>query len=245
LIVPLFDGAPTLALRADSRYGYVVGTPVLMYAIVGDPDDTPSSVGLSWNVFPPAGATYTMSDVTVPPDPTDPMHVQYGKALTSSFAGNWDVQVTATDPIGTATMRDLPFTIAGDHPPCLSSWAPIAAPQGQALPISTATLFQVLVVGDDLDPYPAVLGDATYGTTSFSWSLLPPGATTRQPLTGVSGNSVGIDPAAYAPGDVLELRVEIEDRTHTAVPCADSAPTCSVIADPNCTQRLTWRVEAQ
>jgi hypothetical protein len=244
LVVPVGDAAPTLELSDDGRYGFVTGTPVAVYAKVGDPDDDPAKATVSWQVIAPAGGTFTLADLAVMPDPNDTTHVQYGKTLVPTGIGAWDVRVVATDPAGVSTMADQPITVVADHPPCLDSYAPLTAPVGQALPMPDPTLFQVLVVGDDLDPYPPIVGDAVYGTPTFSWSLLPPGATTRQPLS-VIGNSVALDPANYAPGDVLELRVEIADRQHTPINCADAAPTCSVISDPTCIQRLTWRVEVQ
>ena len=244
LLLSVGDAAPTVEVRKDGLYGFVAGTPVALYAKYGDPDYGPDKVSLAWQVFPPAGATYTFTDITVMPDPNDPMHLQAGKKLTSSTMGDWDVLITATDPLGVAASQHLPFTLVPDHPPCLGSWAPLAPPPGQTLPMSAATLFEVLTVDDDLDPYPQIVGDSTYGTPTFSWSLLPPGATTRQPL-GVIGNSVALDPASYTPGDVLELRVEIADRQHTPVTCSDSLATCSVISDPTCIQRLTWSVEVQ
>ena len=117
-------------------------------------------------------------------------------------------------------------------------------PQGAALPISVETLFQVLVVQDALDPYPTKPSDPLLGRPTFKWTIKPPGATTRQPLTGANGASVPIDPSTYTPGDQLELRVEIEDRTHTPITCADNMPTCSVNGT-SCIQRLTWLVEAR
>jgi hypothetical protein len=102
----------------------------------------------------------------------------------------------------------------------------------------------VLVVTDDLDPYPSVPNDPVVGTTEFHWSIVPPGGT-RQPLTGVTGNAVALDPDSYMPGDLLELRVEIQDRNHRAVSCPDTDLTCSLTTDATCSQRLTWRVEVR
>jgi hypothetical protein len=116
------------------------------------------------------------------------------------------------------------------------------APAGEALPISDPTLFQVLVVKDTLDPYPLDAGDPARGVTSFAWSIKQPGASTRTPLA-TTGNSVTFDPSSYAPGDIVELRVEIADRVNTAVSCDEDLPTCS--ATPSCNQRLTWRVEVR
>ena len=93
--------------------------------------------------------------------------------------------------------------------------------------------------GADLDPYPA----SATGETTFAWSLEGPGATSYVPLDGATDNRVALDPATYAPGDLVELRVEIFDRAHTQkLPCDDTAPTCSLTGD-SCLQRLTWRVE--
>jgi hypothetical protein len=243
-LIDVTDAGPSLTLGKNSGYGYVLGMPAQLYAKVGDADDGPTLVHLDWQVFEPAGATFTLADLTVPPDPNDPDHLQFGKTFTPSTAGDYDVQVKATDPAGMSVMQDLPVTIVPDHVPCLTSYTPLDAPAGQTLPLADPTLFQVLVVSDDLDPYPPVVGDPLRGTTSFSWSLLPPGATARQALD-VIGNSVALDPASYNAGDIVELRVEIADRQHVPVNCADSSPTCSVISDSTCIQRLTWRVAVQ
>ena len=101
----------------------------------------------------------------------------------------------------------------------------------------------MLVVADDLDPFPSV-PDTVVGVTEFHWSIVPPGGS-RTPLTSVTGSGVALDPASYIPGDIVELRVEIQDRKHIAVNCPDPQLSCSVISDQTCTQRLTWRVEMQ
>ena len=41
LVIPVSNHAPTLELRKDSRYGYVVVAPINIYAKVGDADDSP------------------------------------------------------------------------------------------------------------------------------------------------------------------------------------------------------------
>jgi hypothetical protein len=247
LIVPVADQPPDLALRKTSRYSYVVGTPIALYAQVGDADDGAGRVAaLDWTVFsPPAQPAFSLVDLAVPPNPDDPDHVTTGKTFTPMGVGDWDIQVTATDPLGTQTVEHLIVPVVADHPPCLEQWAPIAPTGGASLPLYDPTLFQVQIVVDDLDVYPPIPGDAVLGTTGFAWSLLPPGAGSRVPLTGISGNSVGIDPATYPPGSTIELRVEIDDRNHTPITCTDASPTCSVISDPACIQRLTWKVEVR
>jgi len=81
------------------------------------------------------------------------------------------------------------------------------------------------------------------GTTKFQWSLQPPGQTGHVDIAGAVGSSFALDPAAYTPGQVLELRVQIYDRNNTTIPCVDGEQTCSVISEPTCIQRQTWRVE--
>ena len=255
LVLPVGDGAPVVMLRKASPHNYLVGTPIDLTALVGDPDDGISTIVVAWKVFtPPSQPTYTLTDITAGlMQPADSRHIAYGQRLIPAGFGDWDVEVTASDPEAFAgppsvgiRVEHLLFSVVPDHVPCLGfPVSPIVAPPGQALPLYDPTLFHVLVVTDDLDPFPTKSGDALFGNTTFRWSLLRPGSTTRQPLAGVTGNSAAIDPATYTPGDFVELRVEIEDRNHTPITCADNLATCSVIADDACLQRLTWRMEVQ
>ncbi len=245
LLLAVADQPPTLKLAKATRHGYVVGTEIDLYAHVDDADDGYQMVTLQkpWQVFSPASQPpFTLVDKgTLPNDPTTHWQ-QFTTSPTGS--GDWTIEVTASDELGAQTTQDLPITVVPDHPPCLSQWSPLAPPPGSTLPMQDPTLFQVLVVEDDLDPYPPVPSDPVLGQTSFAWSLQPPGASSYQPLA-ITGNSVTLDPATYTPGDVLALRVEIQDRNHTPVNCPTSDPTCSVISDPTCIQRLTWLVEVR
>ena len=101
------------------------------------------------------------------------------------------------------------------------------------------------IVIDDLDVYPPVPLDTTLGTATFQWSLRAPGESIHAPILGATSSSVALDPGVYEPGAVLELRVEISDRQAIAIPCPDAEATCSVIAQPSCLQRQTWRVEVR
>jgi hypothetical protein len=130
--------------------------------------------------------------------------------------------------------------VVEDGPPCLSQWAPLVATAPNAWPLTDPTLFQVTVVLDELDAFPG----APTSQLAFHWSILPPGASTRQALS-TTGNAVALDPASYQPGDIVELRVEIEDRNDTPVSCAENLATCSVISNNTCIQRQTWRVEVR
>jgi hypothetical protein len=245
LWIPVANRAPTLELRKDSRYGYVVTKPINVYAKVGDPDDWPNVPELTWEVFtPPDQPEYMLDDLTVDPAPDDTTHAQLGKTFTPEGIGDYEIRVTATDRLGEPTVKSIMVTVADDAPPCLQQLTPLVATAPAALPMAEPTLFQVHVVTDDLDPYPGV-DDPQLGTATFTWSLLAPGMAARQTLNGVSGNGVALDPASYHPGDILELRVEIADRVPRMLMCADDNPTCSVISDDNCLQRQTWRIEVR
>jgi len=243
----VIDAPPTLALRKEARNTYVVGTDIGLYAKVGDVDDGYAALDpLAWVVHgPPTMATsYTLVELPVAQDPADPTHHQFGKTFTPAGLGDWDIEVTATDPSRSMTIADLPVSVVADHPPCLAQWDPTATPvAGTTVPMTDPTLFQVLVVADDLDPFPST-PSRLYGTTEFHWSIVPPNGM-RQSLTGVTGSGIALDPDSYTPGDLVELRVEIQDRKHTAVNCPATDLTCSVISDPSCLQRLSWRVEVR
>jgi hypothetical protein len=237
---PVADAPPSLSLDR-SAHSYTVGAPIDLVATFGDPDDALGAIKLDWSSTPDAAF------VPVPvPGPGPAGKATAGKRLVPDQPGKWDIQVIASDPIGTPNEQHLTFTVDADHPPCLGQWQPIAPPPGSTLPVTDVTVFQVPLVNDDLDAYPPVTDAPEFGATRFAWSILPPCATERQLLTGATGNRVQFDPAAFHPGDIVELRVEIFDRSHTtALPCADSAATCSIDAAPSCLQRQTWRVEVR
>ncbi len=246
--VLMVNDGPTLAVSRSART-YTIGAPIDLFATYGTPDDGPPGtppvgVAVQWTAIAPDGQlSPSLIDVTVPPNPADPGHVTVGKRLVPRAVGAWDVRVIATDSHGQDTEKHLQFTVGPDQPPCLAQWQPITPPDGATLPITAPTVFQVPLVDDDLDPYPAVPGEPLFGTTAFEWSILLPGAPARQQLVGATGNSVDFDPGAFTPGNVVELRVEVFDRKHTAIACPDGAPVCPAIGSTACNQRQTWRVE--
>jgi hypothetical protein len=236
------DAPPVFQLDRQS-HSLAVGAPIDVIATYGDIDSVLDGIVLDWTVTAPAGAgPYTFDAVPIAQDPSDPGHRKERRRLTPTATGGWDVQVTARDPEGGATTHDLPFTVVADQPPCLRQWLPTVPPAGATLPISTPTVFQVPLVDDDLDPYPPI-SDAP--KLLFAWSILRPGAPQREVQTGATGNAIVLDPAAFTPGDVVELRVEISDRQRTALPCDDTAATCSIQLSDSCLQRQTWRVEVR
>jgi hypothetical protein len=240
LILPVLNRAPGIELRVASTHGAVVTTPIDVYARYRDDDDTPENVTLEWTAFSPSQVPDTLAELTVPDD-DDPGSLQQGKRFTPQVTGNWDILVVAVDPLGARTEEHLIVTVADDTPPCLDAWAPAAG--AQATPITEPTLFHVLHVRDDLDAFPRTSSAPFLGEPEFVWSIKV-GAGPREVLANPV-SSLAFDPQAYAPGTLLELRVEIFDRRQTPITCADGAQTCSVISQPACIQRQTWRVEAR
>jgi hypothetical protein len=193
LVISISDHGPDLAMRKDSRYGYVVDTAMNVYAKVGDADDGAQAVTLEWKVYSPMNQpnfTLVDADPPVPQDPLDPKHLQVGKTFTPQGPGDYEIQVTARDPLQqacadqggtdcTSTVESVMVTVVPDHAPCLTQLAPLVVAAPNALPLSDPTLFQVTVVQDDLDPFPGVPSDLVLGTPKFHWSILPPGASTR------------------------------------------------------------------
>jgi hypothetical protein len=231
------DDAPPSLMLDRSAHTYTVGA---LFATFGDPDDTLGAIGLTWTATPSA----PLADLPAP-GPSPAGQATLAKRLVPDQPGDWDIGVVARDPLGRTIEQHIGFAVAADRPPCLAQWQPIAPPPGATLPITGPTVFQVPLVDDDLDAYPPVTDAPQFGATRFAWSILPPGATERQVLAGATGNRVQIDPAAFHPGDVVEVRVEIFDRSHAALPCADGAATCSMESTSSCLQRQTWRVEAR
>jgi hypothetical protein len=247
LFLPVTNRPPTVQMDRSSRYAFVTATPIQIAAKIGDGDDGPAAVTLEWKTFgPPTGDTdNALAAFSIPPDLEDPDHLQFGQIFTANVPGQWEVRVTATDPLGAQTMESTMITVAADSPPCLAQVQPIVATGTAALPITEPTLFRIPVVIDDLDLYPPLPGDEFLGTTRFTWSVKAPGQPTHAAISGATGNSFALDPASYTPGDIIEVRAEIFDRTNDILQCPDADPTCSVVSQSTCIQRQTWRVEVR
>lgn len=244
-VLDVQNANPTLAVRGAPRRRLTVGAPIELFARFGDADDGAEAVEPLWRVFSPTTQPpYTLEERTVPVD-EDPAFRAMGKTLVPQGAGEWKVEVSVRDPLGAIVQAQLSFTIVPDQPPCLARMHPIIAPGGAAVPITEPTVLEVALIDDDLDPYPAVSGDPAFGGATFVWSILRPGAPRWQVLAGATGNAIDFDPAAYSPGELVELRVETFDRKQIGLPCPDNVRVCSVISNPSCVQRQTWRVEAR
>jgi hypothetical protein len=234
---------PTLELHT-TLHAHAVGAPLQLTAAYGDPDEGSTNIRLDWKVLAPGlDPVPALDDVAAATG--DAMQRTVAKRLVPMTVGAWDVQVIATDTLGETNQQDLRFEVGPDLPPCLTRVQPIVPPDDAVLPIVEPTAFQVPLVDDELDAYPRLSSDPAFGTTTFAWSILAPGASARQLLVGATGNSLDFDPGAFAPGQRVELRVEIFDRNHTAVVCPDADPTCASVARPQCSQRQTWLLEVR
>jgi len=252
LLLPVANRAPTLELDRSSRYSFIKVSPINVYAKVSDVDDGAAAIeatDVEWKVYGPplADTTNALIELTIPDDPEDPDHRQFGRVFTANVEGEWTIEVTARDPLGATTTVATMITVSPGTPPCLAQVQPIVPPVGALLPITDPTLFQVPVVVDDLDVYPPQAGDPFLGTADFKWYVQAPGQSAHVEVPGATGNSYAVDPASYTPGDLLEVRVEIYDRDpDTLVNCALTDATCAVnTSTPSCIQRQTWRVEVR
>ncbi len=246
LLVPVVNAPPTVVLSKASGYRYTRGTPIDLFATISDRDDGADAVPPPvWEVFAPAQVPYTLTDREVIEDPIDALHNTFAKVFTPSEEGEWMIRVTAVDPIGDATTETLMIAVSSGEAPCLQYLTPIVPTGGAALPVSDPTLFRVPVVIDDLDVYPPQPNDTVRGVARFEWSVKRAADASHALVAGATGNSYGFDPAGYVPGELVEVRVEIFDRNNTPIPCADSDPSCSVVSEPACLQRQTWRVEVR
>lgn len=241
-VFPVGNASPAFELHTES-HSLAVGAPIDVITTYSDLDSALDGIALAWTVVaPPSADPYSFDGIQIAQDPADPDHRTAGKRLTPTAPGRWDVQVTARDQDGGATTHDLAITVVPDQPPCLRQWLPTVPPPGATLPISVPTVFQVPVVDDDVDPYPPI---SAASQLAFAWSVLRPGAPQREVQAGATGDAIVLDPAAFRPGDLVELRVEISDRQRAPLPCDDAAPTCSIPSSGSCLQRQTWRVEVR
>lgn len=246
LVITALDRPPSLELARKGTFVLTPGRAVSLYATVGDLDDGPAALGTpTWEVFKPTQVPFTLTDEMFTQNPNDTAHKTFAKTFTPSAVGDWEIRVTAADPLDQMTTKSLMLSVVPPPPPCIAQVSPIVPPPGSALPITETTLFRVPVVTDDLDVYPPQPDDPSLKVTTFQWSFQGPGASTHTPVPGATASSFALDPATFTPGDIVEVRVEIYDRQLTPVGCPDGDATCSTISMPSCIQRQTWRVEVR
>jgi len=238
LELPVGNRPPSAVVQLDGRDldgQFPPRVPLTINALGADPDG--DAVTLTWQLFP--ATTSVPAAVVFEPADVQPAT---GEAYTliPDVDGEWIVRVTADDGIETHA-TDTSILVRADHAPCLGASEPISATVVAIAP----RRFAVLVVNDDLDPYPAPPPDDPYlRTAGFAWSMRSAGA---GPFTAISdAAAIDFDPAAFAPGDRVELRVEVNDRNDRSfAACPIDAPTCSLQPPARCQQRKTWIVEVR
>lgn len=239
-IVDVGNAAPMLDVQRRGRElagEFPEDAPIFVAARATDPEGDP--VTITCEPIAPRGS--------VPGDWSwiqlaDPPSGGHEWRLVPDVPGAWSVHCTATDSLAETT-ADTAITVAPDRPPCLGALDPTPPPAGAAIVLDAPRRFAVLVVDDDLDVYPAPAPDDPFlGAARMRWSIRPVGAAAFTPVDDVA--AIELDPRRFAPGDRLDVRVELDDRRGRGVGCDVDAPTCSLTLDA-CLQRQTWRVEVR
>lgn len=242
LVLDVQDAAPMVAVQYSGFYPatYPVTLPITVFAMKSDPDDDPSNVTLTWELFPadgsdPIARTWTQ----LPPDTQHPAVEQY--TLVPDVDGLWTVRVTATDGQGMTSHEDVAILVAADRPPCLGTMDPGMV--AGTIVVDAARRFSVLAVDDDINIYPAPPSGSILKSAGFHWSLASPVTGGVLAPLGTDAANVVIDPAPYAPGDQLDLRVEISDAVPRTLPCSPDVASCAIDGGTTCFQRQTWHLE--
>lgn len=239
LVVEVGNAAPVgdpRVVGCDACGGFVLGTWVDIIAEIDDPED--EGLTLEWELFEPDASQ----------DPEFAAVTGYADdayRLVADVTGEWKVHITATDAGGETHVARAEFDIVADAPPCIASIEPGVAGATYVVGADEAPRrFAALAVGDDLDPFPLPADPhSAQAVSSFRWYLRSPD--TGDAWTEIAGHRQAdylVDPAAFAPGDVIGVRVDAVDRQDRPLPCDDADPTCSIAGD-SCLQRVTWGVE--
>lgn len=227
------------ALREERvSTGRVVGVPVEVCVRHEDIDDPPLGNELTWTLRDPSGAEVAPLVVTSTVEPRAAVHCLTFVAADAQL-GDWTFGARVTTP-GLVEFGPRTLEVRPDDHPALTQ----ASPAPGRLLLDQVRRFAVLQVDDARDPYPG-RPPPYFGTARFAWSLKAPSlGAARLPINGASGNSVELDPLAFAVGEQVELRVEVSDRRGLWPACSDGAATCSAANDGRL-QRQTWLLEVR
>jgi hypothetical protein len=246
VLVPA-NRAPRVALQIQGTPSpaghYTVGRKLTVFAkdpdSNGEPQDPDEdALTLTWTLYPPSGSN---------PDAVEWTQVSTTQhELRADVDGLWTVEVSAADSDGETAVATAPILVDLDQPPCLVTVDPEAVPGARYILERSAAprRFAVLLVEDELDPYPPPPTPAAdVGAAELRWQIAgPDNAGAFVDVPGHALSDLFLDPSGYAPGDMIDLRVEVADRVERALPCVDSEPRCAIAGD-TCWQRLTWGVE--
>lgn len=242
MILPV-NQAPAVRVDATGTFNrkghYTVGRAIRLDATASDPDDEPYT--LDWSVFAPPGAGPDDFEFTVLTDTT--------RELVAWFPGRYDVEVTISD--GDEHDDDTETVdIDPDLPPCIAATDPVAHPVGRYV-VDRADgprRFGALRVVDELDPFPLTpQAQSDQGVAAFAWSIRTPATGgVFVPIAGHALPEYWLDPAGFAPGDAIDLRVTALDREDRVLDCDVDDARCATEDDsPECWQWLTWGIEVR
>jgi len=229
-------------LPAPETGDWTVGRELLITASGSDRDRDLDSLAFEWRLTPPKLSSPNELVFESAPAGDD----ESARRLVPDVVGNWSLEVTVSDGDGGSLTDDVLIPVVADAPPCLSLSEPEAIPDAPYVLLGDAgpRTFSVLRVVDELDPFPepATPQADDVAVARFRWLLAGPDGNFDVVGEGADA-SFALDPADYAPGDVVDLRVEVLDRVERTLPCAEEQATCSIGDDPACLQRVTWKAE--
>jgi hypothetical protein len=177
--------------------------------------------------FPPASqAMLTSCSPTSPED--------LAKCFFADVPGSYEVELVVNDTIDSSEPAREILTVDPDKLPCIGTIPPPKLVLDPTVPRD----FRVLEVRDDGDPFPYTPASQL----TFFWSVRR-GTDPWQMIPGHALlNVVRIEAQTFTVGELVSLRVEVQDRQRVVVDggCGDR-DTCPSTGD--CPQRVTWNLE--
>ena len=188
------------------------------------------SLTFAWTITQPDGTNFS---VTTCPSPQTPAVCSFS----ATNPGTYHVQVIATDSSHVPSApASLDVVIAEDQPPCIVDFSPTTLSPMRSP--DESIIFQVSGVEDDGDPY-AGSGPPS-GTFIWSYRDSTIGAFQRVQNLYNSGR-LDLGPNAFVIGDVIQIRVEYQDRVNRNYSsCDPNADRCELVT--GCAQWVTWTV---
>jgi len=230
------DRAPTAVIEETSPAATATGATLplasnLAFSAAGSTDPDPgdqNTLTFLWTVTQPDGTTLSVN--TCPSARTPSIC-----SFTATMPGDYHVQLTATDASGMSNSASVDVVIAQDQPPCIVGFTPTSL---QTIGFADQdTTFAVTRVDDDQDPYPG----SNLGTFIWWYRMDTSGVFARL-SNPYSSNQLDFGPGAFSTGDVVQVRVEYQDRVSRSFSsCDPNAELCELV--PGCAQWVTWTVQ--
>jgi hypothetical protein len=191
----------------------------------------------SWSITTDQGSLVAQ---TLCPAPTDTSELCFFPV----GPGKYTVGLIVTDSIGASSPQSsLELLVAADRAPCLRDTEQLATGVSTLLRRWDEAVAFAVAVDDDGDPFPPRENQTS--KVAFTWffrKLVPGSESEFLPLTNYSQPTFRIPGQAFVQGDEVQVRVEVTDRSSTAVACPVNSDLCEQIMASGCSQRLTWKV---